>query len=575
MSIYNRILLLLAALLSPVLLMNGYSNQVSEDVLDQQIQSSNYNQLSYFLSLIDASINRLKLNAIVLSNDPSVKEFAAIPFLREPLENQKIRSLLQDKINLQALSYDWTDRISIYSVTTQEVISTDPQTKYDEAYLRNNVSAGWVYKGGPPFKPGFYSYVTGPFTSQAELDRANLIVEVSLSEDKIQTMLDEFKASGRGDPFLYSGSYSYIGNRSRDETLIREVIGRLLNRSVEDPPTFTLQLNGKGYLVNTIQSKTTGWSLVDYVSLEDVLAPINHSRTLFRIGLAVLCAMAFLTSYGLYRQVQRPIRTLIMAVKRLKSGDYSFRLKALPQNEFAFLFMQFNEMTATIQELMEKVVVEKLHTREAVMKQLQSQIDPHFLYNCLGFIANMTKLRNEDAVLAMAYNLSDYYRYTTRLEKKEATLREELKMVTHYLEIQNLRMNRIRYEIEIPDDMLDMRVPLLLLQPIVENSVVHGIQKKIGSGMIRIAGKQEGMNAIITVEDDGPGLDEAGRRQLERKVREALDEEVGCGMWNVHRRLAYFFGEGAGLYFEPSPLGGLRTLLLFGKVHLHKEGEAI
>jgi two-component system, sensor histidine kinase YesM len=205
---------------------------------------------------------------------------------------------------------------------------------------------------------------------------------------------------------------------------------------------------------------------------------------------------------------------------------------------------------------------------------LQSQIDPHFLYNCLGFIANMTKLRNEEAVLAMAYNLSDYYRYTTRLEKKVTTLREELKLVTHYLQIQNLRMNQLRYEIDIPDKMLDLQVPLLILQPIVENSIIHGIQKKIGAGTILITGKCGEHNTTITVDDDGPGLEEVQRQQLRHKIRESLDDEAGCGMWNVHKRLTYFFAEGAGLDFEASQLGGLKTLLQFGDSPLRKGRDA-
>jgi two-component system sensor histidine kinase YesM len=400
-----------------------------------------------------------------------------------------------------------------------------------------------------------------------------LIVEVSLSEEKIKNMLNEFKSSGRGDPFLYSDNDGFIGNQSANKTLILEVIRSIQERAPHSTPTFTLNMGGKGYLVNMIQSKTIGWYLIDYVSLQDVLAPINKSRNLFHAGLAILLIMGFITSYGLYRQVQRPIRSLISAVKRLKAGDYSFRLKTLPKNEFAFLFIQFNEMVVTIQELMEKVVVEKLHTREAVLKQLQSQIDPHFLYNCLGFIANMTKLHNEEAVLAMAYNLSDYYRYTTRLEKKVTTLREEIKLVTHYLEIQNLRMNRIRYEIRIPDEMLDMQVPLLILQPIVENSIIHGIQKKIGAGTVRITGKYEEHNTVIIVDDDGPGMDEGQLQRLRQKIREALDDEVGCGMWNVHKRLTYFCSEGAGLAFEPSPLGGLKTVLSFGDYSLQKERD--
>src|SRR5690606_39681649 len=124
-------------------------------------------------------------------------------------------------------------------------------------------------------------------------------------------------------------------------------------------------------------------------------------------------------------------------------GYFSVRLNYSARNEFSLLFARFNIMAQRIQELIENVYEEKLRRREATLKQLQSQINPHFLYNCLFFIKNMARMKNEEAVVAMSLNLGEYFRYTTRLGNQTATLAEELSVIVNYLEIQNLRMRRI------------------------------------------------------------------------------------------------------------------------------------
>ncbi len=121
-------------------------------------------------------------------------------------------------------------------------------------------------------------------------------------------------------------------------------------------------------------------------------------------------------------------------------------------------------MAEQIQELIEKVYKETLRSREATLKQLQSQINPHFLYNCLFYIKNMASLGEKEAVVAMSLNLGEYYRYTTRLENPMTTIREEMKLIQNYLEIQTMRMQRLGYEIAIPEDMMELEIPRLLIQ---------------------------------------------------------------------------------------------------------------
>jgi len=324
-----------------------------------------------------------------------------------------------------------------------------------------------------------------------------------------------------------------------------------------------VQLGGENYLVSSVKSSYLDWHLVDVVPLEQILGPISFSRNLFYLSMVLLFAVGISASILLYRNVQRPIRQLIKGLQSVQRGDYSVRISSNVRNEFSFLFYRFNDMSRQIQDLIENVLNEKLRSREATLKQLQAQINPHFLYNCLGYIINMAQMKEEEAVVSMAYNLSAYYRYTTRMERQTAALDEEIRLLVNYLDIQKLRNGRIDYTIEIPEEMLAQRVPPLMIQPIVENAVIHGVGKSYTSGEIRISGEISDGFCSIYIDDDGPGLEQGEYYALNLKMREQLREEMGCGLWNTNQRIIHQFGDKSSLCFKKSPLGGFRTEIIW------------
>lgn len=159
----------------------------------------------------------------------------------------------------------------------------------------------------------------------------------------------------------------------------------------------------------------------------------------------------------------------------------------------------------------------------------------------------------------MALNLGEYYRYITRSEKDQATLREELTMVKNYLEIQSLRLERMHFTIDVPHDILDKTVPRLTLQPIIENAIIHGLEPKSVDGEIKIYADCEDDVYTIIVEDSGLGMSEKQLDHLRDNLLKPLDENMGCGTWNVHQRLSFLYGEGSGLSYDHSSMGGIKV----------------
>ncbi|MEK3965504.1 MULTISPECIES: sensor histidine kinase [Paenibacillus] len=568
-SLFAKINCLIILLFIPIIIMYTFSNNVTYDVVSKELQVSNTKQLTFLSSQIDSRINQMMDFTLILSRDPNVRAFNGLNIWADRYDQMQTRYVIQEKMVLQSGVADiWPARYAVHSQQNKDVISNYNRAfGYDEDYLKRNMSGKWTYgdhslESKDELK-SFYWFYTDSLAQPGMLTGSNLVIEASFSYENIQNMLDTYKEGGQGDPFLYHKGNSPILNRSADKQLSEELIRYLDKHSPENTTQDVVKLNGKNYLVSSVKSSYLDWNLIDVVPLYQILKPISLSQDLFYISMILLFVMGISASILLYRNVQYPIKKLIKGLRRVQRGDYSVRLHNEGRNEFSFLFHRFNDMSHQIQDLIENVFNEKIRAREATLKQLQAQINPHFLYNCLGYIINMAQMKDEDAVVSMAYNLSAYYRYTTRMERETASLDDEIKLLVNYLDIQKLRNARIDYHIEIPENMLSQSVPRLMLQPIVENSVIHGVAKSYSSGEISISGEISNGFCKIYIDDDGPGLNPEQLEALNRKMQEPLQEEMGCGLWNTNQRIMHLFGNQSCLTFKPSPLGGFRTEIIW------------
>jgi two-component system sensor histidine kinase YesM len=553
-------------MLIPITILYFYSNKTTTDVLRTELNTSNSNQLSFFQNQVESNMELLSSWPILLIHDPDILSLKDTYLKGTHLNLDAINLIkrIQTKISIQESSSNWKSKLYLYSPSIHRMVSENDALPYSDEDLKREVKSGWhvekiIEQDGDHFVFSWFSFT--PFMSEFTPEKANTIMKVEFDSRNIEDMLDKFKSDGRRDPFYYKQGTGLIFNRSADKLLANELVNRLEQEQLKQSENRTVNINGESYSVNIVFSDKMGWYLIDYMPLSEILHPIQTSNRLFYFAIGALLLMSCLVAYLLYVQVQVPVRLLVGGFQRLKQGDYSARVEIKGKNEFSFLSGRFNSMVEQIQKLIENVLMEKIHVREARLKQLQSQINPHFFYNCFSFITSMAKLDNMGAVVGMSHNLSRYYRYTTRQERDLVALSEETEFVTHYLEIQKMRMSRLQYEVLIPPQMRKRDLPPLVLQPLVENAVIHGIEPVSKEGLVRITGTCNGRVMTLTVEDDGKGMTPEEIIVLENKLGKAMDEEMGCGLWNVHQRMRLRFGEDAGLTIAPSSLGGLQVKL--------------
>ncbi|OMC97282.1 histidine kinase [Paenibacillus sp. FSL R5-0636] len=565
-NLFTKIVSIMVIMLIPITILYFYSNKTTTDVLRTELNTSNNNQLSFFQNQVESNMELLSSWPILLIHDPDILSLKDTYLEKGRLNLDTINLIkrIQTKISIQESSSNWKSKLYLYSPSIHRMVSENDAKLYEDEDLKREVKSGWHVEKiegqeGDRFVFSWFSFT--PFMSEFAPEKVKTVMKVEFDSRNIEDMLDKFKSDGRRDPFYYKQGTGLIFNRSADKVLAKELVDRLEETQLKPSENRTVKIEGESYSVNIVYSDKMGWYLIDYMPLNEILHPILTSNRLFYFAISALLLMSCLVAYLLYVQVQVPIRLLVGGFQRLKQGDYSTRVEIKGKNEFSFLSGRFNSMVEQIQMLIENVLMEKIHVREARLKQLQSQINPHFFYNCFSFITSMAKLDNMGAVVGMSHNLSRYYRYTTRQERDLVALSEEVEFVNHYLEIQKMRMSRLRYEINIPPQMRKRELPPLVLQPLVENAVIHGIEPIAKEGLVRITGSCVGREMTLTVEDDGQGMTTEGIIELENKLSRAMDEEMGCGLWNVHQRMRLRFGETSGLRISPSPLGGLQVTL--------------
>ncbi|MEK3722715.1 sensor histidine kinase [Paenibacillus sp. FSL H8-0034] len=582
MTIFSKIIILIVVLLLPVLLLYGRSNYVSVNVVEQTLKNANREQLSFFVNQVDAAIQRLSASANFLNKELDISPYRAEVQQTDLTDAEKnaFNEKLKQKLETQKLFASWDNELSIYFPGRKEVLSTNPSIKYEEPYSKNPLTPDWqveeVTVNG--YKEYAFAYnEVYPYMASGNVVDAQHMIKVRFYERNIRIALNQFKTDSIRDPFLFHPDYGVIGSSNMNTAITEKLAERFRHMKLETSGIVEQRVEGKTYLVTYIQSKQLGWYVVDYVALQQILSPILESRNYFYSCVAALILLSILAVYLLYRHVQVPIRELVQGVRRIEKGQYSNRMPLTTSSEFVFLFNSFNRMAAQIENLIESVLTEQIRSKEAVLKELQAQINPHFLFNCLAFIMSMAKTRQYEAILSMAYSLSKYYRYTTRSEKSFCKLGDEITFIRHYLDIQQMRMDRIRYQIDIQDSMQDLIIPRLLLQPLVENALIHGIEPEMDAGFIHITAERTGNVCQIRIEDDGAGMSEEEQQVLLKRINGPLLEDMGCGVWNVNQRLKLQFGKGANLQYEPSQYGGTCAVICLSSSEREEEqkrGEA-
>ena len=322
-----------------------------------------------------------------------------------------------------------------------------------------------------------------------------------------------------------------------------------------------ISLGGQKFYTFVHEDSDYGFTLVNLMP-SDVLDASTAPLTALLFAYAAL-SVALIVIYisFLGRSVHRPIRRLLRGFEKVRSGDLEVQIPPSGPGEFHQLTDGFNQMVQNLSEAIQTIYEQKVYTQQIEFKQLQAQINPHFLYNTFFMLERLVDDEDFEASRATCRYLGEYFRYITYTGSQQTTLKAEFAHAMNYLNLQKLRYegSLVTEVDELPQDIADCVTPRLIFQPILENAFTHGFDRSTAYMRIRIRIETDGEDIRFIFENSSS---HAPLRALEMELDSIVPEKETTGLMNIHRRIRLLYGDPYGLCLSQSELGGLNVTLL-------------
>lgn len=317
------------------------------------------------------------------------------------------------------------------------------------------------------------------------------------------------------------------------------------------------------YLFTSVHNDLTGWELLNVIDRNELSAESKLIRNTVYLCSGFLVVLSFVLAVTISRTITRPLNQLEQVIEKVKEGERHIT-EDFDESEVGKIGQKFKEMVNTNLELSEYLLNARLNEREAELLLLQSQINPHFLYNTLDSLYCMAIIHGDDQIANMTLALSDHFKLSLNQGKRFCTVADTIVQIKDYMKLQSMRFNeRFRLEVEVSDDILQEEMLTFLIQPFVENAIYHGLEPKLDGGTIWVKGWREGDRLLFTVEDDGIGIEDIARM------------DSGFGISNVRERIHLHYGEKYGFTVESEKGKGTKIMIMLplDKQERHRNGE--
>lgn len=379
--------------------------------------------------------------------------------------------------------------------------------------------------------------------------RGRVIGTILLNMD--ESLLEELYASygQKSNIYIFDSQGNIVS--SRDTSLLgKNFIGVGNFRSLYgENETHTIRKMGREFLLSNYYDSQTGWTIVEEMPRWEIMRPLNRLMMILAAVLAVCLAAGGLASYYVAGRVSKPILKLCRSMNQVRQGDFDVSCNTDGYEEVNLLRDSFNDMAGEIRNLMASVQQKELNKRKSEMDFLRAQINPHFLYNTLFSIQCMTELGKNGQTVLMMSALIDLLKKTLSVDTDFITLKEEFESTEKYLALQQIRYGeKIHFECDWEQGMGELLIPALIIQPLVENAIFHGLEAKEDAGLIIVEAAVTDAKLQITVSDDGIGMGEQEIKLLyERLNAGKYQSDQSIGLLNVQNRIKINFGPAYGL----------------------------
>jgi len=588
---YKLILFNIFVIVIPVTLIFAFTISSYINYLNDQLITSEFRSISQISSSLDNYLGELYNISLEYTLDKTLFNISKGPSDFDN-KNYAVQNYTLARSNMQQIMithqeilgiYLFCDNGNNYKIVRGNVLL--PLNNYKEhlwyiaakkrpnegMLFAENVLEGYVDYDAQTltYIKGINDYLSGEFLGvvmfSIEVDKFESLVELSSNNHNTTIITDN---SGR---VFYCSDRDKIGKVIINSFFANAVLARNEGYYINN------SINGMPIAIFSTTSSYSGYKIVDLLHLNKLFAPINKAKRISTAILIFSVITLILVTVMYSEQLLYPIRKLTNAVEEFGRTSLSVIPVYDTNNEIGILTKSFSAMSQRINTLINREYAAQIKRKEAELSALQSKINPHFLYNTLEMIKSMSEEENFSGIYDATHYLSKILQYSLHFENELVTVREEIASVRYYVKIQQMRFNnRFKVIFDLPPKVLDCKILKFIIQPLVENSIYHGLETKLGSGVIIISGaiKPDG-GLSITITDNGVGISEEDLKIIQNSLKSGINGFIeqqdddplllkntrvhsnrGFALMNIHTRLQLRYGTKSGLMINSSPNRG-------------------
>lgn len=564
-SIFSRLMITLLFVMIPIYILGFIIYNWGMNTIRTEIINSNSSQVTFVQSNFENEITRIKYLQYGCLDD------------RDLLDLSNKYEILSDFDRLMAINR--LERV-LYSIKNSSKYVSDVKTfipgpdimvsalgdvdkmdkvEYDKIKSLSSISPSQIYLVNNNLIIPSNIWINGSVKS----DSNSPLIVVELSKDEIRKTLNTFNDYRNSGYIVFDPVQKYSILGSVDSSLCEKLMENA-NKGPEYSKMSVTQYKSEAGKILVFEKKSgyLNMILIKFVAEDDIFSRVKEYRNWFFIFTFVSLVIILFASLSSYKYIHKPLQSIVKAFYKVQKGEMDITVESKRHDEFGYLYRSFNTMVDHLRTLIDQVYKQRILAQKAELKQLQSQINPHFLFNSFFIISTLIKTKDYTNASEFTNQLGEYFQFITRSAADEVSLKTEVEHARVYVAIQSARFGkRIRTELgDIPEEAERLVVPRLILQPMIENSFEHGLHDIKAKGRVRIQfGIPEEGKLLISVEDNGTELEDRKLEDMNKELQGPGELHEVTGMVNIHRRIQLKFGPESGLYISRSELGGLKA----------------
>ncbi|MFC5405930.1 sensor histidine kinase [Cohnella soli] len=574
MSIFGRMVITFLLVIVPLYFLSIEIYRWAVQTQKQDISNTMLSQVDFYMENLEKEVQRIKLLLYYGTEDVNLHQLAFVP---ESLDDYgKAQTILQLQLQLKSIasSSSYITNASAYIPSLNRVVSSstfESSIPKEEMIMLDINShhakdAQTIYWHNRLFLS--ISNLSNFPADSVSNKKPAYILSVELDLRALEGAIKQFNNYNDGGALLIDLRNHFVLNSTsnvQENAIVADYVKAAV--ATARSGSGSIEINGKSYWAIYTKSDYLGIALSKFVPENEVLKAFRKYSNWFWIFTATAVLLILIYSFSTYRLIYKPLSLLVKSFRKMEKGDLNISISHKSDNEFKYLYDAFNKMVDKFGTLIEQEYKQKIFAQNAQLKQLQTQIVPHFLYNSYFILHRMVIDEDHENAARFSQQLGQYLKFITRSGADEVALGSEIEHARIYAEILSMRhASRMHIEFEeTPESYKNIRVPRLIIQPIIENALEHSLENMAGGGILSVSFREEDQALNVVVEDNGNALNDQELEELQKSVdgKDQIDVVETTGIKNIHRRLQYKFGNDSGLQFSRSVLGGLKVVIRF------------